>query len=41
MRVYSYERCSLDEQLNSIDTQHQLIKKYCHLKDLEFNRKFC
>jgi len=40
MRVYSYERCSLDEQLNSIDTQHQLIKKYCHLKDFKLTGSF-
>lgn len=40
MRVFSYERCSLDEQTNSIDTQHQLIKKYCHLKDLELTGSF-
>ena len=40
MRVYSYERCSLDEQLNSIDTQHQLIKKYCHLKDFNLTGSF-
>ena len=40
MRIYSYERCSLDEQLNSIDTQHQLIKKYCHLKDFNLTGSF-
>ena len=40
MRVFSYERCSLDEQTNSIDTQHQLIKKYCHLKDFELTGSF-